>query len=225
MAGTATRRRVSARRPALGGVRGNEILTAAAGAVLVVLVLAEAATTLDLRGLLREHLLIGLVLIPPVILKLGSTGYRFVRYYTHDAAYEEKGPPMLLLRLLAPVLVLSTLALFVSGVLLLAAGQVSRTLLQIHDVSFIVFAIAWVPHVIWYLPRTVRSLRTDWRDMARRAFPGAGVRATLIALAVGSGLAVALALLGPIDAFHHDGGPPHCGSAQCAQAASNSNGP
>ena len=58
-----------------------------------------------LGGLRAEHMFIGLVLIPPVLLKLGSTGYRFVRYYAGAPAYREKGPPRPLLRLLAPVLV------------------------------------------------------------------------------------------------------------------------
>src|SRR4051812_38254085 len=147
-------------RGALGGVRGNEILTSAAGAVLVLLLIAEGLTTLDLRGLLREHLILGLVLIPPVVLKLGSTGYRFGRYYTRARAYREKGPPALPLRLLAPVLVVSALVLFTSGVLLFAAGHRTHTMLQIHDASFIVFGIAWVPHVLWYLPRVARSLQS-----------------------------------------------------------------
>lgn len=182
---------------------GNEILTGAAGAVLVVLIVAEALTTLNLRGLLHEHLFIGLVLIPPLVLKLGSTGYRFARYYTRAAAYRDAGPPATALRVLAPVLVISTLALFVSGVLLLAAGHNSHALLQVHQASFIVFAVAWVPHVLWYLPRVVRSLRADWREQRRRAVPGAGLRATLVGLAVGAGLALALSLVGSIDAWHH----------------------
>jgi hypothetical protein len=201
MAGVA-QRHGTARRAALGGVRGNEILTSTAGAVLIGLVIAEGITTLDLRGLLREHLIIGLVLIPPVVLKLGSTGYRFARYYTRAATYMEKGPPVLPLRLLAPVLVLSTVALFVSGVLLLAAGHRTHLMLQVHDASFIVFGVAWVPHVLWYTPRVVRSLRSDWRGISRRAVPGAGLRATLVALALGGGLALAVALLGSIDAWH-----------------------
>ena len=53
---------------------------------------------------------VGLLLIPPVVLKLASTGYRFVRYYAGARAYREKGPPPLPLRLLAPVLVASALS-------------------------------------------------------------------------------------------------------------------
>ena len=48
---------------------------------------------------------IGLMLIAPLALKLASTGYRLARYYGRRAAYREKGPPALPMRLLAPVLV------------------------------------------------------------------------------------------------------------------------
>ena len=46
-----------------------------------------------MRGLLGPHMFIGLVLIGPVALKLASTGYRFVRYYTGAPVYVAKGPP------------------------------------------------------------------------------------------------------------------------------------
>ena len=46
-------------------------------------------------GLVSAHMFIGMVLIPPVLLKLASTGYRFVRYYTGSQAYRAKGPPPL----------------------------------------------------------------------------------------------------------------------------------
>src|SRR6266700_2655738 len=39
------------------------------------------------------HMFVGLLLIPPVALKLASTGYRFVRYYTASPAYRRKAPP------------------------------------------------------------------------------------------------------------------------------------
>ena len=108
------------RRNQLGGTEGNEILTSATAVVLTVLLLAEGVTIVRMRGLVSAHMFIGMVLIPPVLLKLASTGYRFVRYYTGSRAYRAKGPPLLPLRLLAPALVVTTVAVFVTGVLLLA---------------------------------------------------------------------------------------------------------
>jgi hypothetical protein len=107
----------------LGGTDGNEILTSAAAVVLVVLLTAEGITVVRMRGLVSAHMFIGLVLIPPVLLKLGSTGYRMVSYYAGSRPYREKGPPMLALRMMAPLLVASTIAVLASGVLLLAAGR------------------------------------------------------------------------------------------------------
>jgi hypothetical protein len=42
--------------------------------------------------LLWLHMFLGLLLIRPVALKLASTGYRFVRYYTANPRYHPKGP-------------------------------------------------------------------------------------------------------------------------------------
>src|SRR3954468_13035672 len=132
-----TRRR--GRRAGLGGTEGNELLTSMSAVVLTGLLAAEGYTIVQMRGLVGVHMFIGLALIPPVLLKLGRTGSRFVRYYAGSRAYRAKGPPLLPLRLLAPVLVAATIAVLVTGVLLLAAGHKSGALLEIHKVSFIVW--------------------------------------------------------------------------------------
>jgi hypothetical protein len=188
-------------RRSLGGVAGNEILTCAIAAVLTFLLLAEGVTLLQLGPLLIPHMFIGLVLVPLVLLKLASTGYRFVRYYTHNPAYTEKGPPLLPLRLLAPILVAATIGVFVTGVALLIDGHKSDTLMLLHKASFIVWGAAFGIHFLAYLPRMLRSLRDDWGTRRRRAIPGAGARATLVASALGGGLALALALLPTIDGW------------------------
>src|ERR1035437_1314491 len=124
-----------------GGTTGNERLTAATGAMLIALLAVLGVTILRVRPLLSVHLFVGMLLIPPVMLKMGTTGYRFVRYYTADPAYRSKGPPEALMRALAPLVVLTTVIVFASGVALLFVGPDSRgTLLPIHRVSF----IAWL---------------------------------------------------------------------------------
>lgn len=156
---------------------GNERLTAAAGGLLIVLLAVIGVTIIQLGPLLSVHLFVGTMLIGPLALKLASTGYRFVSYYTDDPRYRRKGPPPLLLRLLAPIVVLSTLVVFVSGVALLFAGPSSRdTLLPIHKVSFIV----WIPfmalHILGHLPALFHSLSADYGRSASRDGP-AGLRA------------------------------------------------
>ena len=72
---------------------GNTRLTATTAVVLLVLLAGEGVTILSIRPLLSAHIVIGLLLIPPVALKLASVGYRFVRYYTGDAAYVDGDRP------------------------------------------------------------------------------------------------------------------------------------
>jgi hypothetical protein len=188
-------------RDRLGGTAGNEILTSVTAAVLTALLVAEGLTIIDIRGLLTEHMFIGMVLIPPVALKLGSTGYRAVRYYTRSRPYRAKGPPVLPLRLLAPVLVASTIAVLATGVVLLSDGHKSDTVLLIHQAGTVVLAVVLAVHVIAYAPRVVRSLRDDWRAARREAVPGAGLRGMLLGAATCGGLALALAVLPVIDGW------------------------
>jgi hypothetical protein len=188
-----------------GGTSGNEVLTSATAVVLTLLLAAEGITILRMGGLRDVHMFVGLVLIPPVLLKLASTGYRMVRYYSGARAYCEKGPPALPLRLLAPVLVLATIDVFASGVWLLVLGHRSDTALQLHKVGFIVWGVVFVIHFLVHIPRVLRSLREDWSAARRARVPGTGLRAMLLAASVGGGLALALAVLGAITGWH--GGP------------------
>jgi hypothetical protein len=170
--------------------------------VLTGLLVAEGFTIVDMRGLLTAHMFIGMVLIPPVLLKLASTGYRSVRYYTRSRTYRAKGPPLLPLRLLAPVLVASTIAALVTGVLLLAYEHKSDTVLLIHQTSAIVLAVLLAVHFVAYASRVARSVRADWGAARREAVPGAGLRGMLLAAALGGGAALALALLPVMHAWH-----------------------
>lgn len=142
-----------------GGSDGNERLTVLTGIVLFLLLAALGVTILRIGSLIWEHLFIGLLLLGPVALKLGSTGYRFVRYYTNDPIYRRKGPPPPYLRLLGPLMVLSTVVVFASGVALLLLGPGSRsTLLLVHKASFFVWLAATTLHVLGHLPEVVRAL-------------------------------------------------------------------
>jgi len=75
-----------------GGPDGNEQLTATTGVILVALLAVLGVTILRVQQLISVHLFVGLLLLGPVALKMASTGYRFVRYYTHSDAYRRKGP-------------------------------------------------------------------------------------------------------------------------------------
>ena len=142
-----------------GGSDGNERLTVLTGIVLFLLLAALGVTILRIGPLIWEHLFIGLLLLGPVALKLGSTCYRFARYYTRNPVYRRKGPPSPYLRLLAPLVVLSTVVVFASGVALLLLGPSSRsTLLLVHKVSFFVWLATTAVHVLGHLPEVARTL-------------------------------------------------------------------
>jgi len=64
------------------GPAGNHRLTSSVGLVLLLLLGVEALTTLALHSYLSLHIFLGLLLLPPLAIKLASTGWRFVRYYT-----------------------------------------------------------------------------------------------------------------------------------------------
>jgi len=180
------------------GVAGNARLTAGAAVVLLVLLAAEGVTIPFIGPLVGPHVFIGMLLIPPILLKLGSTGYRFVRYYGGAPAYRHKGPPALALRVLAPGVVLTTLALFGSGVaLLLAEPDDSGTLKFLHKASFIAWFGLMTIHVLGHLIELPGLALPDWRRHGGRdaALAGAGLRFALLGTALLAGLALALATI------------------------------
>jgi hypothetical protein len=186
-----------------GGVEGNARLTAAAGAVLLVLLAAEGATIPWIRPLLSVHVFVGMLLLGPVALKLAVTGYRFARYYGGARDYVAKGPPAPLMRVIvAPVLVLSTLVLLGTGVALVAIGPGRGAILGLHKASFVVWFGATSIHVLVYVRRTVGHAFADW---GRERLGGAGLRTALVVGAVAVGVVFALLTLplaGPWTHWH-----------------------
>lgn len=178
---------------------GNARLTAANAAVLLVLLAAEGVTILRVRQLLLPHVFIGMVLIPPVLLKAASTTWRFARYYGGAPAYRRKGPPPVLLRLLGPAVVILTLVLLASGVALLLAGRSWLPLLvKVHKASFVLWFCATTIHVLGHLGEVVRLAPRDWLSRTRRDVSGAGIRQWLIAASLVIGALLGFLLLGRV---------------------------
>lgn len=203
------------------GPPGNERLTSSVGLVLLVLLGIETLTTVALSSYLPEHIFLGLLLIPPVALKLASTGWRFVRYYAHSRPYRLAGPPRLLLRLIAPVLVVATLTLFGSGVAIILVGHGGGPLLQLHAVSFAVWGVLVAIHILAYLTRVLREGAADWRGHAERVAGDRGRRVALIGVLL-AGVVLALATYSAQDSWldqrhqhrHADGVPRASASAR-----------
>ncbi len=214
--------------PKSGGPAGNARLTAWAGLILLVLSLAELVTVLDVGGLISWHIVIGTLLVPPAVLKTVTTGWRIVRYYRHDAAYRQAGPPPLVLRILGPGVVATTLGLLASGLQLILLGpNRSRTVfvsalgqdldwVTLHQALFLVWAVFTGLHV---LARIVPALRlTVLRPVDGDEVDGGHRRAvTLAAVLAAAAIIAAIVLAGSgtwradernRHDFRHGGRPP-----------------
>lgn len=177
------------------GVEANGRLTAMLGAVLIVLLAVEGLTILHIHVLwtLSVHVVIGMVLVPVVVLKIGSTTWRFARYYLGSPAYRRKGPPPAALRFLGPFVVVSTLAVVGSGIVLLLVPAGSRSeWLLIHRVTFVLWFAAMAVHVLGHLLEVAQLAPRDFYRRTRNQVRGASARqwATLSALCIGILLAV-----------------------------------
>ncbi|MEP6811955.1 MAG: hypothetical protein ABI990_03090 [Actinomycetota bacterium] len=184
---------------------GNERLTAAVGLVLLVLTIVELATLLfGLGQFLSLHVFVGFVLIPPVLLKLTSTGWRFMRYYTRSEPYRLRGAPQIAMRLLAPLLVASTVALFGTGVALgILHGHSLDVARQLHGPASVIWLILLGVHVLGYLKRALISSKQDITAASRASVNGAGVRHYVLAAAIIAGVVVGAATLPVQHAWLH----------------------
>jgi hypothetical protein len=174
------------------GPAGNARLTAATGVVLLALLAIEGLTLVSLRPLLPVHVFVGMLLIPPIALKIGSTGYRFVRYYTHDRAYLLAGPPRALMRVLGPFVIAATVVLFGSGVAMLALGPGRNWIVGLHKASFVAWLLVVAAHVLGHLVHIPGLASADFRGPRARR-PGAPLRQGAVAASLVTGLVLAIA--------------------------------
>lgn len=180
--------------PGTGGPAGNALLTAWTGLVLFVLFLVELFTLLDLRDFLNWHLVVGVLLVPPALLKTATTGWRILGYYTGRVPYRRSGPPPMPLRLLGPLVVLATLALLGSGLALIALGpEQSRSALltvlgnrvdavMVHKVVFLAWAAVTGAHTLARMLPAARIVTVQRRAKSR--VPGTLLRVAVFTLTV-----------------------------------------
>ena len=181
---------------AAAGVVGNARITGTFGAVIFVLLFVEGITVLRVRELISMHTFVGMLLVPFVIVKIASTGYRIVRYYGGHGAYAEKGPPPLLLRLLGPVVVVTTVALLATGIGAILTDRRSSWVVAAHKVSFILWFGAMTIHVLGHALETPALAVGDLRAAARGQIPGATARIALVFVSVTIAVALGLVSIG-----------------------------
>lgn len=178
------------------GVEGNGRLTAVNGMVLLLVLALEGVTILSIRQMITLHIFVGVLLVGPVLLKCASTMYRFARYYRGTEPYVRKGPPHVVLRVIGPIVIASSIALLGTGIGLIYTGPQHREpLLTLHQASFIVWVGVMVVHVLGHV---LEASSATWRELRdRSASPvtrrrGWRTVAVVVSLVAGVGLATAL---------------------------------
>jgi hypothetical protein len=192
-------------RPA--GPAGNEHFTALLGAVLFVLLAVEGVTIIALGMLVVPHIVVGFALIGPLLFKIGSTVYRFVRYYSGAEPYRRAGPPAVFPRIIGPLVLLLSIAVIASGVTLVLVPGADRSAVYFwHKATFIAWFIVMTGHVLWYIWRVPGIVGDDVVPRsALDVIPGRWLRLTgvLAALVLGAVIAALTAHL----AAPWNGGP------------------
>jgi hypothetical protein len=192
-----------------GGAEGNARLTGGAGAALFVILGVEGLTILQIKQLISVHVFVGMLLVPLVLLKTATTGYRFAHYYTGNPSYRRKGPPQPILRFTGPLVVLTSLALLGTGIALLALGRdVGRQYLWLHKATFFVWALLIAIHVLGHLRETATLTAADWQERnwhgdAQHRLAGARARLSLLVVTVAVGAVLGIASLGWIGTWHY----------------------
>jgi hypothetical protein len=157
----------------------------------------------SVRQLISWHIVIGTLLVPPALLKTASTGWRIARYYTGHRPYVEAGPPPLLLRLLGPLVIVTTLAVLGTGLALVGLGPNSRhdalltlagqriNALTLHQLSFILWAGATALHL---LARAIPAVRLA-AGSPRHPIPGGVSRLLTLTATMAAGAVIAWVVL------------------------------
>lgn len=159
------------------GVAGNTRLTALLGVVLLALLVLQIASALFFALLTYNvaffsgptydivrpvHFFVGFALMPLLGLKLASTGWRFARYYLRGRAYRRAGPPSWPARLTAPLLIVSGISVFASGVEMWSfQNQLSWPWTAIHNVSAFTFVGVLAIHLVLHARQAHREAAAD----------------------------------------------------------------
>jgi cytochrome c biogenesis protein CcdA len=133
-----------------------------------------------------------MLLVPPVLVKMASTFWRFAKYYTGSREYREKGPPPVVLRLLGPFVALLTMILFGSGILLLFVPHAWRdNMLLLHQASFVLWFGCMTIHVLGHIKETALLSTKDWVRRTRVRVAGSRWRRLAITASLASGVVLA----------------------------------
>ena len=186
------------------GVESNARLTSLTGMVLLVMLAVEGYTIFNVGGMITLHIVLGALLVGPVLLKVATTMYRFVRYYMGAPAYVRKGPPHVVLRVLGPVVIVSSLAVLGTGIALAVSGSGHGPWGLAHRASFIVWLVVMTVHVLGHVRDGALSV---WAELRGRRFGsflrGRTMRLGVVALALVAGVGAAALVLPAASSWTH----------------------
>jgi hypothetical protein len=140
---------------------GNEALTSWTGLLLLPLLGLVGLTGVAFGSLWRAHFVVGILLVPVIGMKLATTTYRAVRYYTGSKKYRAAGPPELPARLLAPILIAVTVIAMWSGIVMWLNNTQDRPWSTIHTDAVVIMGGLVGVHVLMYIPKALRSVFRD----------------------------------------------------------------
>lgn len=203
-------------RPHTGGPAGNARLTAWTGMALLLAFLAEGVTLISLNRLVAMHIFVGALLVPLALVKTATTTWRMLRYYAGGVAYRQAGPPPMLLRLLGPLVVLTTLAVLGTGLALVALGPEGsfRPIAGAAGLIVDAFTLHKAAFVLWLLVTSVHTLARLVpalqlmlnRAGTTRVVPGSVVRAGVLVTAVAASVVVGALVLSAAGSWNNFGG-------------------
>lgn len=189
------------------GVRSNLRLTAVVGVLMLVPLVVVSLTGLAFDQFWRVHYFAGFLVVPLLLVKLGSTGWRMARYYLGNPRYRAAGPPRPLLRVMAPLFVVSTIVLFVSGIVMWFAHSRLQPWSTLHTDSAVVFAITGSIHVLAYVRRAGTETAAELSRRRRDAIPRRARRRGAMIATLAVGLVLAVVTIAPSQQparLHHD---------------------
>ncbi len=179
------------------GPPSNRRLTALTGALVLPLAAVVLLTGLLFGDLWRVHYFVAYLLLPVVLVKLSSTAYRMVRYYLRSGLYRQVRPPYPLARLTSPLLVVSVLVLFISGIVMWWTHSQADPWGWLHTDAAVAFSGLVLLHLGLYVPEALRAARDDLRTVAPTPPSHRTRRRAVIGASLLAGLLLALSTVGP----------------------------
>jgi hypothetical protein len=178
-------------------VRAVARLLALLGSVLLVGLIVEGVTIVLIGQMIALHIVLGMILLPIMGYKIVVASYRFAMYYLGAPDFKHAGPPELILRVIGPLLVVTTVVVMVSGIVLVYARPDTPTAafwLNIHRDDFVVWFGLMAFHVLAYVRRAVGTSSYDLRYTRYHSLVGRQGRLISILLATIVGVLMAWAV-------------------------------